>query len=203
MSARRTTVAAGLVAALSLVGLLAITMRKDEPRRTASQPTAVTPGPTAVVASATPSVAVVTTSPGVLAKAPTPAAASVDPEDDPAWRELKPGDIAPGDLFEPEGDIPPRARKLTSYGTITLGVLGNAKLKDEDGAITVLRKLGAELDRLEVGRNEPPHKRAAAYSDVIRRYRDELRDKLDGAVVVRGTAWFLTVDPSRDPPDAH
>ncbi len=195
---RMITIASAIAAALAIAGLLVIIAARDErphPRPVESAPP---PASTTVTVSVTPSVAPSSAPPTASTSAHKitllvagDAGGETDPEDDEGWKQYKPGQPLPGDFFEDDGDRPAIARKLTTVGDITLGVTKDAKVTDEAKVISILRRLGSEIDKLDRGRTDAPHKRLPEYTKVFRRYREELRQHMDGQFVLRGTGWNM------------
>lgn len=207
MSPRAVVVGSVLVSVVALLALLALTIEPTRERPVATNasasalptsppsppPLAPPQGPASVKASAAhvPST--------IGAPAPSPSTSDWAYDDDGVWKTIKPGDKIAGDLFD-DPEAPPRARKLRSIGSITVGVMNEANVLDEHALAAALVKVGAELDALDRDSKVAPSKRTEQHWAILEKHRAALQPHVHGAVVLRGQGYVLTFDPA--PPDA-
>ncbi len=192
----------GLAAIAALMGLVAITLESTPSRSAAPIASSSTPSaPSAPIVTAPVPKVSVAGQPAPVAPAASAKAsdlAYVEPEDETAWKKLKPGDLMEGDVFEPDLGEPAKARKLRTIGTIAVGVMNGATVPDEHALAAALVKVGAELDAFDRDSSVSPLKRLTDHQAILEKHRATLRPLVTGRVVFRGLGYVLTIDPGSD-----
>lgn len=196
MNSRATLYVAGAVSLAALGGLLLLTIA---PKTTTPAPPSSAPAHPPEKAAVVTATTTTTTSSAPLAKpsasataAPIASQPEIDPELDDSWKLLA-GNAPPGagDPFEDETSEP-MGRMLGKVGGIRYGVLRkNTSLTNEAAVDAILRRAALDIDRLDRGRSDQPHKRMPEYEAILKKLRDELRPHMSGSVMVAGQGWAL------------
>jgi len=193
MNQRAIVYVAAAVSSAAIVGLLAMTMREPSRRTTPTAPTSVTasapPPPTAT----TTTVATATKTAPVVSASATAVASAFDPELDDSWKLLA-GNAPPGagDPFEDTDSGEPLGKLLGKAGAIRFGLVReHTTVHNEAAVAAILRRAALDIDKLDRGRTDQPHKRLPEYEAILRGLRAELRPHMDGRVMLAGQGWAL------------
>lgn len=199
MNSRAILYVAGAVSLAAIVGLLVLTTAPTK------SPPQTEPAPSVAAASPPPPppIAATTTSSSAVAKpiaAPSVAAASsqpeLDPELDDSWKLLS-GNAPPGagDPFEDTETGEPMGKLLGKVGAIRYGVLRkDTTVTNEAAVAAIMRRAALDIDKLDRGRTDQPHKRMPEYEALLKKLREELRPHMTGSVMVAGQGWALATD---------
>lgn len=95
------------------------------------------------------------------------------------------------DPFERHGDEEPPARVLVAVADMQLGVLANAKVRDEARLVELLTRIGGELEKLG---DAPSPSAGARRQQLLEGYQRELGRYLDGEVELRGRDWVMGIE---------
>lgn len=179
---------------IGLVGIIAgvwFAMRftASPPVRVTKSAEAIVPVTAVALPDKTPSNAAV---PSSLPAAPSRPSASPEEGRPPSsLRDL------PADPFEPQGDQEPEVRTLVAVGDIQLGVLRNARVRDEAGLKTALARIGDEIDRRTRQGLQPG---APGLQELLDSHREELGRYVDGEVELRGPDWMIGLEAGQPRP---
>jgi hypothetical protein len=198
MNGRIVLYVAGAISILAVIALVALTTSSPRPTPP-SAPSAPTAAATATAAPSFTSTAVVASA---SVNAATPIASAVasqndiDPELDDSWKLLA-GNAPPGagDPFEDTDSGPTMGKLLGKVGAIRYGfVKENTTIQNESAVADILRRAALDIDKLDRGRSDQPHKRMPEYEAILRKLRGELRPHMDGRVMVAGQGWALATE---------
>lgn len=101
---------------------------------------------------------------------------------------------APASAYDPfarHGDADPPARVLVAVGELQLGVLSDARVRDEASLVALLTSIGSALEQLRLAPDQTP---AAARQQLVEGYKEELGRYVDGEVELHGRDWNLGLE---------
>jgi hypothetical protein len=99
-----------------------------------------------------------------------------------------PTEHLPSDPFEPQDGEGPAIRTLVEVGDIQLGVVRDARVRDEQGLKNVLVQIGKDMEKSshQLGSEAPPE-----LQQLLDGYREELGQYMAGEVEIRGPSWMI------------
>ncbi len=102
----------------------------------------------------------------------------------------------PADPFERQNDQEPEVRTLIAVGDIRLGVLRNARVRDEAALTSALARIGDALDQ----KGRRPQAGGPGRQELLDSHREELGRYVDGEIEIRGPDWMIGVEVGEQRP---